>query len=174
MVGCTAAESFLDNEAVNDEDGDGDDDMDEDNDNEYDVNNKRLHDPYDQQAFSSRKKTRLEKVIASYEVDITTTIEEEPDLDGQISRKCVLSRHGPNVRKNLIEQYPVIDEEGAELEHLVVKRKNTSEKKKLKKSFAAKNEYTNFLKDYSNFEVFRPLIGPDDDGEVRDKNQFPK
>ena len=87
MVGGTAAESFIDDQAV-DEDSDGNEDQEEDGKNEYDVNDefvddgvietggedfhnrvnkKRLHDGEDQQPCSSRKKTTLEEVIESYE-----------------------------------------------------------------------------------------------------------
>ena len=37
-----------------------------------------------------------------------------------------------------------------------------------------KKDYTNFLKDYSKYDVFEPLIEPEEDAEARDKNMFRK
>ena len=37
-----------------------------------------------------------------------------------------------------------------------------------------KEDYTNFLRDYSKFDVFEPLIEPEEDAELRDKNMYRK
>ena len=191
MVGGTVAESFLDNEAV-DEDGAKYEDQEENGDNEYDVNDefvddrevvvdegfynrvnhKRVHYNEDQQACSSRKNTRLEEVIESYEEEMSEL--EDTDLDGQIKRKCVPSGRGRN--DLLVEEFPVIEEEGVELVHFVQKRKNvpTNRCEKKNAKILVKKEYTNFLKDYSKYDVFKPLVEPDEDAEIRDKNQFQK
>ena len=108
------------------------------------VNNKRLHDGEDQQPCSSRKKTRLEEVIESYEEQMQGICS---DLDGQINRKCISSKRGR--KDTYVEEFPVLEEDGAELVHFVnetKKRKNAknkSEKKKLEVS--GKKDYTNFF-----------------------------
>ena len=91
-------------------------------------------------------------------------------MDARTKRKCISSKGGR--KETVVEEFAVIEQDGAELVHFAKerkKRKNAKEKSRKKKlTVLDKKDYTNFLKDYSKYDVFEPLIEPEEDAEARD------
>ena len=111
-----------------------------------------------QQAGPSKKKSRLEEIIENYDSSEDQSIVFDGNEDGQLERNNVIKRG--REKKNVGEDVIEIDE-GADLEAFA----KNDRKHKIK-------EYTHYLKDYAEFDVFEPILEDGNSKDFKVKNVF--
>ena len=108
------------------------------------------------QAGPSSKKSPLETIIESYENLNNKSVALYSDEDGHVNMNNTV-KHGRE-KNNMDDLYDIVVEEGAELNKY-------QHKNKIK-------EYTAYLKAYSEYDVFEPILEKGDSKEVKEQNCF--
>ena len=124
-------------------------------------NSKRRHDFEEEepQAGPSRKKTRLEEIIESYESKQVNSCV-VGDVDGQIRRKNLLKLGRNKTKKKIpddIDDHLEV-EEGADIADFTKNGRN--------------KDYTFYLEDYAPYDAFKPILENPESEDLREKNTF--
>ena len=139
-----------------------DEELEEDNISFYLSRNSKRRQEFDveQQAGPSSKKTRVEQIIENYEGLDGDSIMAETDIDKQVERNTT-PNHGRE-KKMLPDDLDDLEiDEGADMSDFT----NSKSKRKIR-------DYTEYLKDYSPFDAFKPITENPESESVSEKNVY--
>ena len=164
--------------------GDGSEDEMEDGANEYDTTDKFVDDSEDsnsditfylnrnskrrqefdsdaeQEAGPSSKKSRLETIVETYEALEINSNAQNHDADSQMERNNVVKQgRNKKITRDDIDDLEI--EDGADLDDFQGGRKHKNNK-----------DYTDYLKDYSAYDAFKPIIENPNSKDFKEKNRY--